>query len=126
QHPPTVVALRRFGYHEQPTEFVLTFSSALDPTRAQDPNNYTLRPIGVDGHLGRRMTIVSAVYDPIAHTVTLHPAKLVYLFQRYQLVVNGMSPNGVTSSSGVLLDGAGNGVPGSNYVRVFGRGILAG
>jgi hypothetical protein len=123
---PAVTSLQRFGYHEQPTLFVLTFSSALDPTRAQDPNNYTLRPIGVDGHLGKRIRIVSAVYNPVAHTVTLHPVKLVYLFHRYRLVVNGMSPNGLTGSSGVLLDGAGNGVPGSNFVRVFGKGILAG
>jgi hypothetical protein len=42
------------------------------------------------------------------------------------LVVNGKSPTGVTSSSGVFLDGAGNGVPGSDYVRVFGREVLAG
>jgi hypothetical protein len=124
--PPSVTSFQRFGFHEMPTAFVLTFSSALDPTRAQDPTNYTLRPIGSDGHLGGRIAIVSAVYNPVAHTVTLHPAKLVYLFQRYQLVVNGMRPNGVTSASGALLDGAGNGVPGSNYVRVFGRGILAG
>jgi hypothetical protein len=118
--------LRRFGYHAQPTEFVLTFSSALDPARAQDPNNYILRPIGADGHLGKRIRIVSAVYNPIAHTVTLHPVKLVYLFRRYQLVVNGMPPAGLAGPSGVLLDGLGSGVPGSNYVRNFGRGILAG
>ena len=34
--PPSVTSLQRFGFHAQPTEFVLTFSSALDPARAQD------------------------------------------------------------------------------------------
>ena len=29
--PPSVTSLERFGFHAQPTAFVLTFSSALDP-----------------------------------------------------------------------------------------------
>jgi hypothetical protein len=124
--PPAVTSLQRFGYHAQPTLFVLTFSSALDPARAQNVHNYTLTPIGPHGRLGREIRIVSAVYNPVAQTVTLHPAIRVYLFQPYRLVVNGMAPDGLASPSGTLLDGAGNGIPGSNYVRVFGRGILAG
>jgi hypothetical protein len=123
---PTVLALQRFGYHAQPTEFVLTFSSALDPTRADNPRNYTLTPIGENGPRGRRIPIISAVYNPVADTVTLHPARRVYLFAHYQLVVNGMAPSGVSGPTGVLLDGRGNGVPGSDYVRVFGPRILAG
>src|SRR5262249_54066774 len=123
---PAVMSLQRFGYHAQPTAFVLTFSSALDPTRAQDPHNYTLRPVGPDGHLGGRIPIVAAVYNPLAHTVTLHPATRLYLFQRYKLVVNGMPPAGLAGPSGILLDGRGNGIPGSDYVRIFGPTILAG
>jgi hypothetical protein len=124
--PPAVTSLQRFGYHAQPTEFVLTFSSALDPARAQDVHNYTLAPIGPHGRLGRQIRIVSAVYNSATRTVTLHPAILVYIFQSYRLVVNGMAPDGLASPSGTLLDGAGNGKPGSNYVKVFGRSILAG
>ncbi len=124
--PPTVTSLQRFGFHAQPTDFVLTFSSALDPTRAQDPLNYTLRQIAPNGHLGARIRIAAAVYNPLTKTVTLHPAHRVYLFARYKLVVNGMPPVGVASPSGVLLDGQGNGIPGSDYVKIFGRSILAG
>jgi methyl coenzyme M reductase subunit D len=123
---PTVISLQRFGFHAHPTSFVLTFSSPLDPARAQDPHNYTLRPVGLHGHLGRIIPIVAAVYNPPAHTVTLHPATLLYLFQRYELVVNGMSPAGLAGPSGVLLDGRGNGIPGSDYVKIFGPTILAG
>jgi hypothetical protein len=124
--PPTVTSLQRFGLHAQPTEFVLAFSSALDPTRAQDVRNYTLRPISPHGHVGGRIPIVSAVYNPLADTVTLHPAHRLYLFRRYELVVNGMPPAGLASPSGILLDGQGNGIPGSNYVKIFGPSILAG
>jgi hypothetical protein len=118
--------LQRFGYHEKPTRLVLTFSSALDPSRAQDAQNYTLTPIGKNGHVGKRIRIASAVYATVADTVTLHFAKLLYLFQRYKLVVNGTAPSGLASSSGILLDGQGNGNPGSDYVKTFGPSILAG
>jgi uncharacterized repeat protein (TIGR01451 family) len=124
--PPTVVLLQRFGFHEQPTAFVLKFSSALDPTRAQDPNNYTLRAVSPNGHLGKSFRIVSAVYNPLANTVTLHPATRLYLFRRYKLVVNGTPPAGLTGPSGVFLDGRGNGTPGSDHVKTFGPGLLAG
>ena len=124
--PPTVTSLQRFGFHEQPTEFVLTFSSALDPARAQDVQNYALAPIGPGGQIGRKIRIVSAVFDPLTLTVTLHPATRVYLFARYLLVVNGTTPAGLASPIGTLLDGRGDGEPGSNYVRNFGPAILAG
>jgi hypothetical protein len=47
------------------------------------------------------------------------------LFAHYKLVVNGTAPLGLASPSGVLLDGRGTGVPGSDFVRIFGRSILA-
>ena len=105
--PPSVTSLQRFGFHAQPTEFVLTFSSALDPLRAQDPHNYKLKPVGPHGHVVGKIRIVVAVYNPFAHTVTLHPATRLYLFQRYKLVVNGMPPSGLAGPSGILLDGLG-------------------
>jgi uncharacterized repeat protein (TIGR01451 family) len=124
--PPTVDSLRRFGFHAQRTQFVLTFSSAIDPARAQDIRNYTLAPIGPSGHLGHKIRLVSAVYDPLTRTVAIHPAKRVYLFHHYELVVNGEAPDGLTSPSGTLLDGRGNDEPGSDYVEAFGPRILSG
>jgi uncharacterized repeat protein (TIGR01451 family) len=124
--PPTVLSLQRFGFHKQPTTFVLTFNSALDPARAQDVQNYNLAPISPSGHLGKEIKIVSVVYAPLTMTVTIHPATRVYLFKRYRLEVNGTPPAGLASPSGIFLDGAGNGIPGSNFVRIFGPSILAG
>ena len=122
---PTVRNLRRFGFHTQPTTFVLTFSTALEPASAEHVANYRLNPIS--GHrLGPAIPIKKAVYDPNAHTVTLHFAHRVYLFHEYRLLVNGSTPTGVTGAAGPLLDGKGNGQPGSDYVKIFGSSILAG
>ena len=68
----------------------------------------------------------SAVYGPLAHTVTLHPDRRVYIFTQYTLTVNGTGPNGVIGSNGILLAGGGNGTAGTNFVQTFGKEILAG
>ncbi len=73
---PTVTLLQRFGFHAQPTIYVLTFSTALDPTPAQDVTNYRLTPI-FGRRLCRAIPINAAIYDPITDTVTLHPADRV-------------------------------------------------
>ncbi len=118
---PTVLSLVRFGFHMQPTSLVLSFSSALDPTPAQNVNNYQLITSS-----GAIIPISSAVYDPTALTVTLFPSQLLNLESFYQLTVDGAPPTGLTSSTGVPIDGAGTGTPGTNYVRMFSGGILAG
>ena len=82
---PTVLALQRFGFHAQPTALVLTFSTALDPTRAQDLHNYRLA-----GSHGHPIRIVGAVYDPTAYAVTLRPAVRLSLRDSFVLTVNGM------------------------------------
>ena len=105
----------------QPTSLVLTFSSVLNPTPAQNLNNYQLM-----NSAGTLIPISSAVYDATAFTVTLFPTQLLSLDQFYQLTVNGMAPNGLTSASGVPIDGAGNGMAGTNFVETFSGDILAG
>jgi hypothetical protein len=122
---PTVQNLQRFGFHAQPTKFVLTFSTALDPATAQDVANYRLNPVFGHG-IGRAIRITAAIYDPTTHTVTLQPARRLNVFGRYHLVVNGSTPSGVAGATGLLLDGRGNGVPGTDYVATFGKEILAG
>jgi uncharacterized repeat protein (TIGR01451 family) len=123
---PTVVSLERLGFHAQPTLLVLRFSEPLDAVPAQDLRNYHLMLIADGGRQHRSIRLTSAVYNAAAHTVTLHSAPLLPLRFQYKLVVDGSSPTGVSDSTGVMLDGAANGVPGSDYVRVFGREILAG
>jgi hypothetical protein len=121
---PTVTGLQRYGYHSQPTMFVLSFSTALDPTSAQNVSNYTLVPL-YNGHPGSPIPLASAVYDATNHTVTLNPVSRVYAYGQYALQVNGTSPNGVQDTSGNFLAGA-NGKSGTNYVTTFGIEILAG
>ena len=87
--------------------------------------NYRLTPIS-GRRLGRDITITAAIYDPVARTVTLRPAVGVDLFRQYRLVVNGSTPTGVAGATGLLLDGRGDGRPGTDFVRTFGKGILAG
>ena len=105
----------------QPTSLVLTFSSALDPTPAQNVNNYQILT-----SQGVAIPVSSAVYDASALTVTLSPSQLLSLHQSYQLTVIGMPPSGLTSATGVPIDGAGNGTSGTNYVETFSGDILAG
>jgi hypothetical protein len=127
---PTVVLLQRFGFHMQPTSIVLTFSTALDPAAAQNVANYTIVTLGGKGvggsMVGHVTHIVSAIYDPTTLTVTLHPAHRMDIHNFYKLTVNGLPPEGLTGATGLPLDGAGNGVPGSNYVADISAKTLAG
>ena len=104
---------------------VLRFSALLDAATATDVHNYQLFQALLRGHRAA-IPIRSAAYDPASRTVTLTPARPLYLFGRDELVVNGTSPTGVSDVFGNLLDGAGTGLPGSDYVRVFGQEVLVG
>lgn len=124
---PIVTNLQRFGYHIQTTTLVATFDQDLNPTPAQNVNNYTLIWAGHDRRFGthddRKVPIVTAVYNNAARTVTLTTANRLPLRGLYGLVINGKAPNGLTSASGTFLDGRGNGSPGTDYVKFFGREI---
>ena len=128
--PPSVVSLQRFGFHAQPTSLVLTFSSALDATTAQNVNNYQIVTLGGRGKNGRLIghvtPVASAVYDPATLTVTLFPAQRLDIHNLYQLTVDGMPPGGLTGATGVPLAGQVNGVPGTSYVAVISGKNLAG
>ena len=112
--PPTVTSVRRLGFHADPTRIVLGFSIPLDPARARDLRNYRIVGPG-----NKAVAIDSATYDPAANTVTLRPHARLDLHQRYKLTVIGTAPHGVAETSGVLLDGAGDGQPGSNHVATL-------
>jgi uncharacterized repeat protein (TIGR01451 family) len=117
---PTVSNVQRFGFHDQPSVLVLTFSAALDPSRAQDPTCYT-----VTGS-GQTFAVTTAVYNPSAHSVTLRFGRFLNVHHHYKITVDGAAPDGLTSASGVALDGANTGRPGSDFVTSIGMGILAG
>jgi hypothetical protein len=113
---PLVTDVLRYGYHDQWTYLLIDFNQPLDPTSAENVANYTITgPVGLLGHSSIRIDVESAVYDPSADSVTLVPTARLNLHWTYVLLINGETASGVTDTSGVLLDGAGNGNPGSNY-----------
>jgi hypothetical protein len=116
---PTVMSVNRYGIHMQPTVLVLAFNDGLDPTSAQDLNNYK-----VVGPVGQTMRIRSAVFDPAANTVTLRFSKRINIHHNYELTVIGTGPIGVTDTSARLLDGANSGQPGSDYNGIFDWGSV--
>ncbi len=128
---PRVVSITRLGFHSQPTSLVLTFNTALDPARAQDPANYSL--VALTGNrvgptrAGTAYAFASATYDPVAHTVTLVPVNRgLVLRVVYQLTINGSAATGLTSASGLPLDGQGNGTASGNFVTNITPANLAG
>ena len=113
----------------QPTSLVLTFSSALDRgagrgcAQLSDRVNGRARETRSGGHV----TLVrAAVYDPATLTVTLIPAERLSVHKLYRLTINGTTSRGLTGLSGIPLDSQGNGMPGTNYVRVLSGKLLAG
>jgi IPT/TIG domain len=127
---PRVMSVARFGFHMQPTSVVLTFSSALDPTEAQDVKNYRIVTLGGRGRNGFRIGHVTrvraAVYDPAAFTVTLRPVVRLDIHNRYRLTVKGAMPTGLRGGSGVPLAGEADGAAGTNYVTVLREKLVAG
>ena len=107
---PTIVSMKRFGYHALPTTLVLTFDQPLDATTAQDARYYR-----IVGPAGRTIAIKNAVYDPANLTVTLHPVDRISIHHRYELIVDGTAPHGVTNTRGLLLDGNDSGSADSDY-----------
>jgi hypothetical protein len=123
QGGPALQDVQRLGFHRQPTQTTLTFNEPLNPSSAVTLSNYEIIATSPDGRFGTRddraIRIKSARYDATTNTVTLNPARRLDLHRRYELIVNGSMPTGITDMAGNLLDGAANGKPGSNYVVVL-------
>jgi hypothetical protein len=107
---PTVSNVERFGIHMQPTVLVLNFNDGLDPTSAQDMNNYK-----IVGPAGNTVAIASVSFDPKANSVTIRPKGRINIHHPYHLTVVGTGATGVRDTEGRLLDGTKSGRPGSNY-----------
>src|SRR5262249_21279483 len=98
------------------TTVVLTFDRQLDAMPAQNPANYQIIALG---RTRRSIHINKAAYNASTQTVTLRPAQKLNFRHHYRLTVVGTAPEGVTDISGNLLDGLGNGEPGSNFVTTI-------
>ena len=111
------------------TGMYLGFSQQLDPARAVDLGNYGyyVYKLGRDGRYGTRddsyVAIASATYDPSNASVKLTFARGLGTAGLARLVVNGLASatlnRGVVNTSGVLLSGRGDGVPGTPYITDF-------
>jgi hypothetical protein len=125
---PSVVSVQRFGFHMQPTSVVLTFSSPLDATLAENVSNYRFVTLGGYGKyanlIGHVTAVRAAVYDAATYTVTLYTAQRLNIHNLYRLTVNGTTPKSVKGSTGMPL--AGEGKAGTNYVKVISGKLLAG
>jgi hypothetical protein len=123
---PTVVNLQHLGVHLHPTTLVVTLSTAMDAARAESRAEYRLIGPGPGHKFGtkddHRIRIRSARYNPTTNSVVLRPVRRLPLHDKFQLTVKGTAPDGLTSTLGILLDGAKTGQPGSNYVaRITGK-----
>ncbi len=120
---PRVIGLERFGYHWRPTTLVVAFDDAMDPVRATNVANYALVQLGPGGRQ-RSIDLTAAEVSEATRSVTLRPAHRLSLQGRYQLTVRGRGPDGLASRDGQLLDGAGTGQAGTDFVQTFGREAL--
>jgi uncharacterized repeat protein (TIGR01451 family) len=118
--PPHVLSLARRGG----SRLALGFDQALNASTAQDLNNYRLVAAGRDRRFGTPDDVVirlaSAAYDASSKTVTLAPGRPINPRMPLLLGVNGLTPTGVSSTTGVLLDGNNDGIPGGNYLATVG------
>jgi hypothetical protein len=118
---PQVTNVQRFGFHAQPTSLVISFNGPLDPSPAQKVSNYQI--VAPNGH---RIKVRTAIYNSATHVVTLILAERLVLLKSYRLTINGTTSSGLTNPDGLLLDGAGTGRPGSNFVTSVTQRNLAG
>jgi hypothetical protein len=98
------------------TSVLLTLSTPMDPQRAQDLSNYSLRTQSPSGQVGPRVALTSATYDPSTLTVTLGLASPVPVAGTYRVTIKAGPQLGLTSQTGQFLDGDYNGRPGGTSI----------
>jgi IPT/TIG domain len=123
---PRVTGAVRYGYHAQPTYFVIYFNMPLDRASAQLASNYSVVAWKIVGLIGQTSPVKSATYNAKTDTVTLAFPRRLLLRKSYTLTINGTTSSGVKNINGALLDGANTGQPGSNYVTRISQYNLAG
>ncbi len=93
-------------------QVVITFTKAMDPTRATNAANYRLTVNG------KAVPIARAGYDPTANHTVLFLGATVPFGAFAQLFITGLA-----DTNGVLFDGSGTGKnPGSAYSALIGEG----
>jgi hypothetical protein len=126
---PSLVKVRRFGVHWQPTRLKLAFSQPLDQARATDRANYRIvvpmRDPRPGQHDPRAVALARVVYDPATMTVTLAPRERLNLHHPFRLTVRGTGPHGITDTAGVALRSSlGSGLPGDETTVVTWKDLV--
>ncbi len=85
---PTISRISRIGVHSQATQLILAFSGTVNPTLAQNVNNYSVITSN-----GVKLGILSAVYDPATNSVTLTPATKLNAHLTFTLAATLPCPN---------------------------------
>jgi hypothetical protein len=94
---------------------VLNFSAPLDPATAQNAANYTVTQLTANGRAKAAKAIrLRVVYNHASNTVRLKLAGKPRFIAGGQLVVVGSNPKGITSSSGMHLEGNTGTTPGTD------------
>ena len=126
---PVVTDVQRFGFHDQATDLVVFFSTQLAAAQAQDLGNYRIVTLGSGrggSLIGHVTPVRKAVYNAAAGTVTLYMSHRLDIHNRYRFTIVGAAPDGLMGTDGVHLDGAANGIAGSDYVSYITEKTLAG
>ena len=125
--PPTIVTEKAIlagkGRHKRVVGYELDFSTAMDPTLAASVAEYTLTQTRRRGRQLLNLPVTfQAAYDATAHSVTLTLSGKAKFAQGGKLMVAGVHPGGLTSATGVPLDGGNLGVIGDDGTFVITRG----
>ena len=93
-------------------------------------SNYRIVTLGGPGRggslIGHVTRVRKAVYNAAAGTVTLYMSHRLDIHNRYRFTIAGAAPDGLMGTDGVHLDGAANGIAGSDYVGYITEKTLAG
>jgi len=115
-----VLAVRPLVQGRTVVGLTITFNRDLDPTRALIPNDYIVRPGGGSGRFGLSVGVRHLAYDRPTRTITVLFFRAIAVGRPFLLTVNAGPTFGVADTTHQLLDGAGTGAPGTNFVSIRG------
>lgn len=120
---PAVQDIQTTGDGANLQSVVVAFSRPLREANAEDLRNYRIDILDARGRRIGRVSIASAVYDPVALTVTLTPTQPLAAAGHYRITILATRRSGILDELGRRLDGNLDGMPGDNFVSRFGAGV---
>jgi RHS repeat-associated protein len=129
---PTVISEQVLFNRKVLTGFSFRFSTAMNPATAGKASNYQVDWISTKRVKGKVVTVLNPIAVTVQYVAASHSARLILsgnqtFAQGGQITVIARPPKGVSSASGVFLDGGNQGRPGDNGVFTilpYGRGLI--